>query len=121
MNEYDIADIIQHLLSIKKDFWKRLKHPDQFCEKDFNFYAFEQILENGGCDTLTKTITYVFIPNEKALKEENCLVYFNGKFAYNVQYSMTFWGDIKNHNLKPVTEINKYLNNESKGGKKDGL
>ena len=107
-----LSKIALELLQINEDFSFRLKNPRQNKISDFELYTFTQVWGNtsggfesmGGC-AMTEQRTYVLVP----LCEEDCLVYFGGKFAYSVPYSPTFMNDVDNENVAGVLGKDKYL------------
>lgn len=105
-----LTRIAREILSIEEDLPFRINNsrnrPD-----DFDLYIFEQIwgstaLGFGGVggDAMTSAMTYVFVPQV----EEDCIVYFAGRFAYKVPYSRVFADDIAKQNMEPVYRAGKY-------------
>lgn len=83
----------------------------------YELYTFEQTWGNtsggfegiGGC-VMTTGRTYVFVP--EAGFDDECYVYFGGRFAYSVPYSDEFMEDIKKHSIAGTKSYGRYL----KGG-----
>lgn len=79
---------------------------------DFEMYTFTQTwgsttLGFGGVggQAFTTARTYVFVPQSC---DEDCYVYFGGRFAYSVPYSEVLMQDIKNECVASVAEAGKY-------------
>ena len=113
MNELNLIQIAMDLLAIHEDFPFRLKNPMQCKISDFEMETFTQIwgntsggFESIGGDAMTEQRTYVFVPTSV---DENCFVYFGGRFAYKVPYSKTFISDVKQRNVAGAHHYNKYL------------
>lgn len=79
---------------------------------DFDICVFEQVRgstdfgfgEIGG-QAMQAVTTYVFVPISV---EQDCFVYFGGRFAYAAPYSDKFMEDVKRGNMAPVNERGKY-------------
>lgn len=108
-----LTDIAREVLAINDDFIYRVKEPRQTSQDDFELHTFEQIWGStaggfevvGGC-AMTTQRTYVFVPMSV---DDNCFVYFGGRFAYAVPYSDVFIKDVKEHNVASVSRRGKYL------------
>ena len=113
MNEFSLTDMALQLLQINKDFLSRLKNPMNARIGDFELIDFEQTwgstslgFGSVGGSTITSARTYVLIP---VSTDEDCLVYFDGAFAYSVPYGHKLMEDVKNQRMVGKWEINKYL------------
>ena len=108
-----LTDIAIEVLVINDDLPYRVKDPMNTRQDDFDLYTFEQIWGNtsggfegiGGCSMTTKR-TYVFVPMSV---DDNCFVYFGGRFAYAVPYSDVFIKDVREHNVAGMSRRGKYL------------
>ena len=105
------------LLKINEDFSFHLNNPRKASVRDFELLTFTQTWGNtsggferaGGC-AMTSQRTYVFIPI--TAKDENCLVFFGGSFAYAVPYSNEFMNDVRNSNVAGCKSYGRYLENK---------
>jgi hypothetical protein len=113
-----LTKMARELLSIEEDFPFRLDYHDRqhATVDDFELYTFEQTwgstaLGFGGMggQAITSARTYVFVPINC---NQQCIVYFAGRFAYKVDYSPEFMIDVANCNMKPVYKIDKYVKNQ---------
>lgn len=97
MNRLDLVEIATELLEIHKDIRYRFKHRESTIS-NFRMETFTQLWGNtsGGC-AMTSQRTYVFTPDNHS--DENCIVYFGGRFAYTVPYSDAFSKDIKERTI----------------------
>jgi len=114
VNELNLRDIAIELLQIDRNFYGYLKEPYKNRISDFELYMFEQTwgntsggFEGIGGSAMTNQRTYVFIPTT-ATEQEECLVFFGGRFAYHAPYSETFINDVRNHNVVGVSKKSKY-------------
>ena len=105
-----LTRIARELLTIEEDFQFRVNNPLNK-PHDFDLYIFEQIwgstaLGFGGVggDAMTSAMTYVFVPQV----EDDCIVYFAGRFAYKVPYSRVFADDIAKQHMESVYRAGKY-------------
>lgn len=81
----------------------------------YELYTFEQTWGNtsggfegiGGC-AMTTERTYVLVPNGNF--DDECFVYFGGRFAYSVPFSDEFMQDIRNHCVAGKKSYSRYLN-----------
>ena len=106
------------LLLIEKDILYRMDYSKEdkhfrVSVDDFAMYIFEQTwgstaLGFGGIggQAMTTANTYVFIP---VTCHQNCFVYFDGRFAYQVPYSKSFMEDVRNHSMKSVNQSRLYI------------
>lgn len=114
-----LTRIAQEVLNIESDLPYRLdysKKPYPSID-DFDMYTFEQVwgdttigFSGVGGQVMTSARTYVFIPQI----EEQCYVYFAGRFAYAVPYSQTLMTDIKAANMTSVAGKGKYCKIDDK-------
>lgn len=105
-----LTRIAREILSIEEDFQFRVNNPRNKPDA-FDLYMFEQTwgstaLGFGGIggDAMTSAMTYVFVPQV----EDDCIVYFAGRFAYKVPYSRVFADDIAKQHMEPVYRAGKY-------------
>ena len=109
-----LTRMVDEILSIAKDIPLRLKQNRKYSSSldDFEFYTFEQtwattnIFYGIGGDGMTVARTYVFVPKTR---EDDCFVYFAGRFAYQVPYSDKFMEDVIQQWVEPATKSSKYL------------
>lgn len=114
MNELNLRDIAIELLIIDRNFHFYLKEPSKNRVSDFELWTFEQVWENtsGGFEgiggsAMTSQRTYVFVPTT-ATENEECLIFFGGKFAYHAPYNETLRKDVINHNMAGISQKEKY-------------
>lgn len=114
MNDLNLVDIAIELLQIDRNFHGHLKDPHNNRISDFELYTFEQTwgntsggFEGIGGSAMTNQRTYVFIPMT-ATEQEECLVFFGGRFAYHAPYSEIFINDVRNHNVVGMSKKAKY-------------
>lgn len=109
-----LTDMAIEILLIEKDLPFRFDYGEKISPTvdDFELHTFEQIwgstaLGFGGMggQAITTARTYVLIPR---LCNQNCFVYFNGKFAYAVPYSDILMKDIRSQNMASVAKSCKY-------------
>lgn len=112
------TDTALDLLMIEKDILSRIDYSKEnkhfrVSVDDFAMNIFEQTWESTalgfggiGGSAMTTANTYVFIP---VACHQNCFVYFDGKFAYQVPYSKSFMEDVKNHSMKSVNQSRLYI------------
>ena len=112
------TDTALDLLMIEKDILSRIDYSKEnkhfrISVDDFAMNIFEQTwgstaLGFGGIggQAMTTANTYVFIP---VTCHQNCFVYFDGRFAYQVPYSESFMEDVKNHSMKSVNQSRLYI------------
>jgi hypothetical protein len=62
--------------------------------------------EGFGGSAMTNQRTYVFVP--LTANDEECLVFFGGKFAYHAPYNDVFMEDVTKQNVVGVREKSKY-------------
>lgn len=111
MKGLSLTSMARELLTIDDDIRFRFKNADTRIS-DFELFDFTQIwgstsLGFGGIggQAITSARTYVFIP---VSCEENCFVYFAGRFAYLVPYSQKFMEDVKSGNVAAQYECGRY-------------
>ena len=111
MKGLSLTSMARELLTIDDDIRFRFKNADTRIS-DFELFDFTQIwggtsLGFGGIggQAITSARTYVFIP---VSCEENCFVYFAGRFAYSVPYSQKFMEDVKSENVAAQYECGRY-------------
>ena len=104
-----LTDTALDLLLIEKDLLYRM----DYSKEDKHLYIFEQTwgstaLGFGGIggQKITTANTYVFIP---VTCNQNCFVYFDGRFAYQVPWSKSFMEDVRNHSMKSVNQSRLYI------------
>lgn len=114
-----ITDTALDLLMIEKDILSRIDYSKEnkhfrVSVDDFAMNIFEQTwgstalgFDGIGGQAMTTANTYVFIP---VTCHQNCFVYFDGRFAYQVPWSVSFMTDVKNHSMKSVNQSRLYLN-----------
>lgn len=80
---------------------------------DFELHTFEQTWESTalgfggmGGQSITSAQTYVFVP---MTCDDNCFVYFAGRYAYSVPYSRLFMEDVAACNVASVAGSRKYF------------
>lgn len=112
------TDTALHLLLIEKDIFNRFDYSKEnkhfrVSADDFAMYIFEQTWESTalgfggiGGSAMTTANTYVFIP---VTCHQNCFVYFDGRFAYQVPWSKSFMEDVRNHSMKSVNQSRLYI------------
>ena len=112
MNEFSLTHMAMELLKINEDLPYRFKNVYTKVA-DFEMYDFEQTwgstslgFSGIGGSALTSARTYVFVP---AQCEEDCFVYFAGRFAYSVPYSSKFIEDVAKGNVAAQHEKGKYI------------
>lgn len=116
-----LTDTALDLLMIEKDLLYRMDYSKEDKHfrvgfDDFDMCIFEQTwgstaLGFGGIggQAMTTVNTYVFIP---VTCHQNCFVYFDGRFAYQVPCSESFMEDVRNHSMKSVNKSRLYLKGE---------
>ena len=103
----------RELLTIEDDLPARLDYSKERPKiDDFELYTFEQVwgstaLGFGGIggQAITSARTYVLVPQSC---NQNCFVYFAGRFAYAVPYSREFMDDVLTGRVEPVYRKGKY-------------
>lgn len=112
------TDTALDLLMIEKDILSRIDYSKEnkhfrVSVDDFAMNIFEQTWESTalgfggiGGSAMTTANTYVFIP---VACHQNCFVYFDGRFAYQVPYSKSFMEDVKNQSMKSVNQSRLYI------------
>lgn len=106
------------LLLIEKDILYRMDYSKEdkhfrISVDDFAMYIFEQTwgstalgFDGIGGQAMTTANTYVFVP---VTCHQNCFVYFDGRFAYQVPCSKSFMEDVRNHSMKSVNQSRLYI------------
>ena len=114
-----LTSMARDILSIENDLYYRLMSDSksQLKINDFEIHTFEQswgstALGFGGIggQAITSAYTYVLTPLEC---NQDCFVYFAGKFAYKVPYSSTFMKDVYDKNVESVAKSIKYRISEN--------
>ena len=112
------TDTALDILLIEKDILYRMDYSKEdkhfrISVDDFDMFIFPQTwgstaLGFGGIggQAMTTANTYVFVP---VTCHQNCFVYFDGRFAYQVPWSKSFMEDIKNHSMKSVNQSRLYI------------
>lgn len=113
-----LTDTALDLLLIEKDILYRMDYSKEDKHfrvgvNDFDMSIFEQTwgstaLGFGGIggQAMTTANTYVFVP---VTCHQNCFVYFDGRFAYQVPCSKSFMEDVRNHSMKSVNQSKLYF------------
>ncbi len=114
MSRLDLVGIAMDLLAIHKDIPYRFNRQNDI--HNFEMETFTQMWGNtsGGFETIggsamTIQRTYVFIPVNC---DDNCIVYFDGRFAYSVPYSDVFIKDVRERRIAGYHHKDKYLSIE---------
>ena len=101
------------LIHIDQDFPTRLQNKADHNVDDFTLHVFTQTwpstalgFSGWGGQSITSARTYVFIP---VVKDEDCIVYFAGEYAYSVPYSDVFMEDVRKNNMASVSKRGKYF------------
>lgn len=114
-----LTDLAIEVLLIEKDIPHRIDYSKEdplyrFNIDDFSVYVFEQTwgstalgFDGMGGQAMTTANTIVLIPN---YCNQDCFVYFAGRFAYSVPYSDIFGNDVMNYSVVGVNQISKYIN-----------
>ena len=104
--------MIEKDLLYRMDYSKEDKH-FRISFDDFDMFIFAQTWGSTdlgfggiGCQVMTTANTYVFVP---VTCHQNCFVYFDGRFAYQVPYSEVFMEDVRNHRMVSQSSAGKYL------------
>ena len=115
-----LTDLAIEILLINKDIPNRIDYSKEdplyrFNINDFSIYVFEQTWGSTalgfGCmggQAMTTANTIVLIPINN---NQDCFVYFAGRFAYSVPYSDVFGDDVMNYRMASVNQRSKYLGN----------
>lgn len=112
----NLTQMAKYILQIESDLPYRFNYKndkyDHPTVNDFEIYIFQQIwgstalgFRGMGGQAMTSAYTYVFIPVNT---NQNCFVYFDGKFAYEAPYSDKFMEDVMNQKIAPVNLKGKY-------------
>jgi len=113
-----LTQMARELLEIECDLPFRLDYTENPRPSidDFELYTFTQTwgstaLGFGGIggQAMTAARTYVLIPMNC---DQECFVYFAGRFAYAVPYSEVFWQDVAAQRMEPVGRSGKYCKGE---------
>lgn len=109
-----LTEIAREILAIEADLPYRIKYnkDEKATVDDFTMYTFPQVWgstslgfgEVGG-RAMTTANTYVFIPEGV---NQDCFIYFGGRFAYNVPYCQALIDDVRSQNMEPVNRSGKY-------------
>lgn len=113
MSKLNLVDTAIELLAISQDISYRLLKNKDTNISNYQMETFTQLWGNtsGGFETIggsamTEQRTYVFLP---IYHNDNCLVYFGGRFAYSVPFSQTFIQDVKYRRVAGCNHKAKYL------------
>ena len=113
MNDFSLTHTAMELLCIDEDIRFRFKNRNTRMS-DFEMFDFMQVWSDTtlgfggiGGQAMTSARTYVFVP---VSCEEECFVYFAGKFAYSVPYSQEFVEDVKGGRVAAKYKAGKYRN-----------
>lgn len=104
MNFITPTNMLGHLKRINSELLVYANRPLIRKHEDFEIVSFSQQWPTtagghdagAGCDAFITQQTYVLIP-KKSLDE--CMVFFDGEFAYLVHESEVFLEDLKNHDM----------------------
>lgn len=114
MNSTNLRDVAMELLMIDRDFSRHLNNPRKNAVECFTLHTFEQIWGNTsggfqgiGGSAMTTQRTYVFVPLS-IVDDEECLVFFGGRFAYHAPYNDIFKEDIANQSVAGLSDCSKY-------------
>lgn len=119
-----LVSLAREVLEIESDIQFRIKGRYEFRHTvdDFELVTFNQTwgstaLGFGGIggQAITQARTFVFIPQ---VDNEDCIVYFGGRYAYSVPYSNAFMDDVHKGALETVSRKGKYLKEEANDGNK---
>ena len=124
----NLTQMAKDILQIESDLPYRFNYKDYPQEhptvNDFDIYIFQQIwgstaLGFGGMggQAMTSAYTYVFIPVNT---NQNCFVYFDGRFAYEALYSDKFMEDVMKQKMAPVNLKGKYYEKFKKQNESSG-
>lgn len=114
-----LTDLAIEVLLVEKDIPLRIDYSKEdplyrFNINDFSVYIFEQTwgstalgFSGMGGQAITTANTIVLIPINN---NQDCFVYFAGRFAYSVPYSDIFGDDVMNYSVVGVNQISKYIN-----------
>lgn len=112
-NELNLVTIARELLAIHEEFPYHLKDYEKHNISDFEMETFTQTwgntsggFEGIGGSAMTSQRTYVFIP---VTADEDCQIYFGGRFAYSVPLTNAFIEDVKNRHVKGLHHKSKYF------------
>lgn len=104
MNRLSLTNIAISLLQINEDISSHFKNPYNTKISDFIMYDFDQMwgntsggFEGIGGSAMTKQRTYVFIPQ---IANEDCIVYFGGRYAYSCPRTAIFLEDVEKREVK---------------------
>ena len=110
-----LIKIARELLLIEEDLPHRLDYTTakhKVTADDFELFTFEQLWGSGtlgfggaGGSVITSANTYVLVP---ATCDQQCIVYFGGRFAYKADYCEEFKKDLLAQNMASVANANKY-------------
>lgn len=108
-----LTRMAKELLMIEGDFPYRLDYSKERPQiNDFELYTFSQTwgstalgFDGIGGQAMTSARTYVLVPQNC---NQNCFVYFAGRFAYAVSYSPEFMNDVLAGRVEPVYRKEKY-------------
>ena len=114
MNGINLRDMAIELLMIDRDFSRHLNNPRKNAVECFTLHTFEQVwgntsggFEGIGGSAMTTQRTYVFIPLSIA-DDEDCLVFFGGRFAYRAPYGDIFKSDVDSRNMAGLSSCSRY-------------
>lgn len=109
-----LTQIAREILAIEADLPYRIKYnkDEKATVDDFTMHPFPQAwgstslgFEGIGGQAITTANTYVFIPEGV---NQDCFIYFGGKFAYNAPYCQALIDDVRSQNMEPVYRSGKY-------------
>ena len=112
-----LTDLAIETLLIEKDIPFRIDYSKEdplykFNIDDFDIYIFSQTwgstalgFDGFGGQVMTTANTCVLIPKSC---NQDCFVYFAGRFAYSVPCSSIFADDVRNYRVVGVEDISKY-------------
>ena len=116
MNRLNLRDIAIEILRIDQQFYQNIAplYQKGVRQSDYEMHTFEQMwgntsggFEGVGGSAMTTQRTYVFTPFHD--KDNMCLVYFGGSFAYAAPWSEKFKEDLKNQNMLGRSSYRRYF------------
>lgn len=116
MGDLNLRNMAIEILSIDREFYFHV-NPESYNkglrQADYEMYTFEQVwgntsggFEGIGGSAMTTQRTYVFIPNHQF--DDNCMIFFGGRFAYSVPYSREFMDDVAGCRIEGKSKSGKY-------------
>ena len=109
-----LTQVAREILAIEADLQYRIKYnkDEKVSVDDFTMCTFPQTWSSTalgfsgvGGQAITTANTYVFIPKEV---NQDCFIYFGGRFAYSVPYCQALVDDVRSQHMEPVRQSGKY-------------